>query len=206
MLRWGRVLFVTGLLVGCSESGPSAYEEPAIQGNDDNDGDDAGTRVPLPPSERKDAGVEAADASPSPVDAGKGDQEAPPKPEATVTVDGVPLTVQSITLWTDVTPGDYDLFIKVTGTGAPPGSDVFVKGRATGSGCDITKNFIFYRPLQAAQHYPGLRSPNCGLTISALPKAVGGHYTGTFKGTLPNEDNAKALKSFDITFDVVRKK
>ena len=126
----------------------------------------------------------------------------------TLTIDGASYTVSSTNLWSEVSKaGEYDIFIQLTGPGAPSGSDLHVTATHTGTGCNYTQNSLTYRPSGDAQYMPPSIAANCGLTLESIPTAVGGRFKGTFKGTLTsiNVTPAKS-KSFDLKFDVLREK
>jgi hypothetical protein len=183
---------------GAPGGGGSGYDPPP-PGSDDTNNDnssssgsaaDAGTDAP---AAAKDA---SHDATPS------------PKPTSvTVTIDGTTMHVDGTTLWSDVSAkGTYDLFVKVSGTGVPSGSDFVISATKTAKGCDNTANYITYRPSGDTQYMPASPvEPACGLSISALPPAVGARFTGSFKGTLDAINvSSPRSKTFSLTFDVVR--
>jgi len=128
----------------------------------------------------------------------------------TLTIDGASYTIGTTNLWSEVSKaGEYDIFIPLTGPGAPSGSDFHVSATHTGTGCDNTKNFLTYRPSGDAQYMPTPTTiaPSCGLTIESLPTAVGGRFKGSFKGTLTSINvTPSKSKQFDLKFDVLRAK
>ncbi len=133
-----------------------------------------------------------------------------PKPTAvTLTIDGQAFTFGSATVWANVSAqGTYNVFLKVTGPGAPDGTDFDISATATGTGCDNTANYITYRPVGDAQYMPkSAKDPSCGLNVTALPTKVGDRFTGSFKATLYSINVTPAkTKSVELTFDVLRDK
>jgi hypothetical protein len=131
---------------------------------------------------------------------------------AVVKVEQATLTVDSTNLWSEVSkPGEYMLFIRVSGAGVAAGSDFVISAKGPGSGCESGANFISYRPEGDSQYMPkgtsGTTNAACGLEITEIPTALGRHFSGTFRGTLHaiNVTTPKS-KTFDLKFDVVRTK
>jgi hypothetical protein len=180
---------------GASGGGSDTDPPPASNEGDGNSGNvptyDAGT-----PKPSADAGADAAA------------PEAGAKPTTvTVTIDGKAMQIDGTTLWSDVSkPGMYNLFVKVSGNGVASGSDFDISATATGKGCDNTANYITYRPSGDPQYMPAsAKEPACGLTIDALPPAVGARFTGSFHGTLYAINvSTPSSKKIDVTFDVLR--
>jgi hypothetical protein len=128
---------------------------------------------------------------------------------ASLKIDGKTINVDDTELWAEVGgPGEYDIFIKVSGPGVAAGSDVHIGATSTGTGCDSTANTIAYRPKGDTQYMPkSANEPSCGLDIDELPKAVGGRFRGSFKSTLYGINaDPKPTKSVELTFDVARAK
>lgn len=142
-------------------------------------------------------------------DAGADAAPAPKPTSVSLTIDGVKMNVTATDVWAEVRgPGDYDLFIKVNGPGVPAGSDFAISATGVRTGCDNTANYITYRPENDTQYMPKTaKDPNCGLSITSLPKVVNGRFTGRFEATLYgiNTPTTKT-KTVDLSFDVLRTK
>lgn len=124
-------------------------------------------------------------------------------------VETTTLTIASTEIWAEVSKaGNYDLFIRVTGAGVPAGSDLHISATSATSGCDNMANFITYRPEGDTQYMPkSTKEPECGLTIEALPTAIGGRFKGTFNATLYGINSPTPVsKRVQLTFDVLRTK
>jgi hypothetical protein len=133
----------------------------------------------------------------------------PPKADAVaVKVAGDTFTIDSTEVWAEVSkPGEYYLFIRVTGPGAPAGSDFAISATSASIGCSIGGNHPTFRPKGDAQFMPATNDSKCGLVIDELPTTKDGRFRGTFKGTLRSINETPArTKSFDLAFDVGRKK
>lgn len=142
-------------------------------------------------------------------DAGADAAPAPKPTSVSLTIDGTKFNVSSTDIWAEVRgAGDYDLFIKVTGPGVPAGSDIHISATGVRTGCDNTANFITYRPENDTQYMPkSTKDPNCGLSITSLPKVVNGRFTGRFEATLYGINTATPkTKTVDLSFDVLRTK
>lgn len=154
----------------------------------------------------KEAASPADGVSPGTSDGGSSNTT-PKATTVSVKIDGVTFSVQNARLWSEVRgPGLYDVFIDVTGPGAPAGSDIYIRADASGTGCDDT-NGIVYRPQGDTQYRPSSTTGACGLVIKELPTAIGGRFTGTFNGLLPGINlTTPRSKKVEVTFDVLREK
>ncbi len=213
MTRLGIFAAVALATAACSGAPPSdgGADYEIVQGGKPSGG---GSDAPPPMGDPSQTDTPPADAPPSSSSSSSsssGGTPAPaPKPTAvTLTIDGQAFTFGSATIWAGVSKaGTYDLFLKVTGPGAPDGTDFHVSATATGTGCDNTANYITYRPVGDTQYMPkSANDPTCGLNITALPAKVGDRFTGSFKATLYgiNVTPAKNV-TVDLTFDVLRDK
>ena len=132
-----------------------------------------------------------------------------PRPDAvSVAIDGVPMTIDKVTLWAPnaVNANEYDLFLAFHGAGAPSGTDVAISAVRSGAGCKSGENFLAYRPQGDTQYMPA-QTATCGFSVAQIPSAAGLRFTGSFEGTLTsiNVTPAKTRK-VSITFDVLRAK
>jgi hypothetical protein len=213
-------IVAAALLVACSGAphvdGPD-YELAASSGSPA--GPSGGSAATDPPPSDQDPGnpdtSSEYDASPPPPpshDAGAADAKAdvapPPKPATvSVTIDGASINVDGTTLWSEVSQkGMYNIFIKVSGTGVPSGSDFDISATATGQGCVNTANYITYRPSGDTQYMPASpNEPTCGLTITSIPTAIGGRFKGSFNGKLHAINvSTPRSKTIVVSFDVPR--
>jgi hypothetical protein len=131
----------------------------------------------------------------------------PPQPtKVTVKIGGQDVPVVGTTLWSDVPKaGNFTLFVKVKGSGVPDGSDFVLDVIANKSGCQPTVNWLTYRPANDTQYMPGSQNdPTCGLTVTALPNAVGGRLKATFNGTLTAIDGTSKTKAVMLSVDFLR--
>jgi len=215
-----------GALVACSGAPPEGgadYEIEESSGNrspsasaDEDEG--TGDEQTLSNGETTEPS-QTTDGNGSGVDTGGGTEPPPsdptpadpaPKPTAvTVKIDGATYTVSTTNLWSEVQgAGKYNIFIKLTGPGAPDGSDIHISADHTGTGCVNTTNYLAYRPQGSTQYMPmSANEPTCGLSINELPKAVGGRFRGSFTGTMRAINTTPlTTKRFEIKFDVLRDK
>ncbi|HEY8073162.1 MAG TPA: hypothetical protein VIF62_03615 [Labilithrix sp.] len=201
--------------VACSGAPPSDggadYEvvqgsKPPSGGSDAPPSDDPTQATDTPPADPPPSSSSSSSSSSS--------GSTPPPPAAkptsvTLTIDGETFAFGSATVWANVSAaGTYNVFLKVTGPGAPDGTDFDISATATGTGCVNTANYITYRPVGDTQYMPkSANEPTCGLSITSLPKNVGDRFTGSFKATLYGINVTPAkTKSIDLTFDVLRDK
>jgi hypothetical protein len=127
-------------------------------------------------------------------------------PTATVQIDGVPMTVVYIDMWTASSPVNH-LFIHFTGPGFPGSEhDVSISLDATGVGCEDGNTF-WLRPALAPDYpeqYYDSGKADCGADITSLATAPGARAMGTFFGSLRSiagaSDDTKPLLA--VTFDV----
>jgi hypothetical protein len=188
------VLF--GLSAACSSAPPADapdYEVNITSGKKDSS---ANSTPPKPA-----ATTDPAPAPPPNAETGTG--------KTAVTMDGQALTITGTTLWSEVTKaGEYSVFLKVTGTGVADGSDINIWASATQSGCVNTTNYLAFRPTGDTQYMPkSPTEPQCGLTVTSLPTAVGGRFQATFEGTLYGiGTTSPRSKQFVISVDVLRDK
>ena len=219
------VCLVGGLLAACSGAPPEGGADYEVESD--------GERRTSPPSGEDelqsgevtqtdtDETDESQEADALPETGGGGEGEDPgadalidpppatPETKVTAKIDGVTYTVSETNLWSEVGgPGEYDIFVKLTGPGAPTGSDIHVGASRTGTGCKSGENYITYRPKGAPQYMPNSSNePTCGLTMSELPKAVGGRFRGRFVGTLRSINTSPVTyKKITLEFDVLRTK
>jgi len=135
---------------------------------------------------------------------------------ATVTLDGVPMTVTAMEIQQgSFSAGQYNMFIRFEGPGAPKTSDVYVTGKVTGTGCvpdgAVPEGNMLVVRLKAVEgkgwstFSPKLSAPDpaCGLTVSEVPTSVGARFTGSFSGKLTKSDGAQT-KTVEVRFDVRR--
>ncbi|HVH43954.1 MAG TPA: hypothetical protein VM925_16495 [Labilithrix sp.] len=197
--------FLVCLSAACSgapsESTPD-YELTSAQTNPARSTEKGSTdETPSPPAE--DAGTLSSSSSSS----SSGSSSSGSSSTVGVMVDGQNLIVGGASLWAEVSkPGDYDLFVKVSGAGIQVGSDIHVKATASTAGC-ASENYIDFRPANDTQYMAKRGDAACGLSIVELPTAVGGHFKGSFDGILDgiNSDPPKS-KRVVFTFDIIRTK
>ncbi len=214
MTRLGIFAVLAVATAACSGAPPndggSDYE--IVQGKGPSGGGSDAPPAASDPSQTDAPPADAPPASSSSSSSSSSGSTPPPAPKptaVTLTIDGQAFTFGSATIWADVSKvGTYDLFLKVTGPGAPDGTDIHISATATGTGCDNTANYITYRPVGDTQYMPkSVKDPTCGLNVTALPAKVGDRFTGSFKATLYGINVTPAkTKSVDLTFDVLRDK
>jgi hypothetical protein len=126
-------------------------------------------------------------------------------PTASITIDGEPMMVTDVTMWTNVNAVN-EVFIDFLGPGFGWGSnDVHLVLDASGAGCHMG-NAVWLRPDIGNTDYPDQYVSNdlatCGLNVSTLATGPGQSAKGYFSGALDSLQGQQPSVDVYVTFDV----
>jgi hypothetical protein len=136
------------------------------------------------------------------------------KPDTFVTIDNEPTHIDGITI-DDIAESRTIVKIRVTGSNAPPGTEVLITLQKTTDGCVLTnpsnpqptsQELLFFHGTYDKE-YSSANGKDCGLAVQSYASKVGDVAQGSFKGTVTGtKTEAGKRHELDLAFKIERLK